>query len=215
MSIAPSLIRFVRELWNTIVRISFVLAFLVITGIVASTTAYVYVNMETDDAVTDHVESISGGHAGLVLGTSPWVRSGRENPYYWNRINAAVDLYSRGRIRTLLISGDNRHASYNEPEMMKSDLILRGVSIDDVKLDFGGTDTYQSMYRCRHEFGFDSIVVISQEFHNRRAVYMGRHMGLKVVGFNVPDVQGLPRVRMTIREAMARAKMLFQLHVWS
>lgn len=143
---------------------------------------------------------------GLLLGTSKFLRGGTENPYYRYRIRAAVDLYKAGKIRYILVSGDNSRKEYNEPGLMKADLIASGIDSSHIFLDYAGFRTFDSMVRLRDVFGQDSVTVISQQFHNERALYIADREGISAIGFNAKDVGIKMGLRTQIRERFARVK---------
>ena len=139
------------------------------------------------------INTIPKNKVGLVLGTSKRISSGDSNPYYAYRINATIDLYKAGKIEFVLVSGDNGSRYYNEPTTFKKDLVKGGIPEDKIFLDYAGFRTLDSMVRAKAIFGLDSVTVISQEFHNERAIYLAKHKGLDAIGFNAQDIQGMRR----------------------
>ena len=148
---------------------------------------------------------------GLVLGTSNRLIEGGSNPYYVNRINAAVALYEAGKIQYILVSGDNATPYYNEPETFKKDLVDAGIPEDRIYLDYAGFRTLDSMVRAREVFGLDSVTVISQKFHNERAIYLAERKGLTAIGFNAQDISGNRALKVQAREILARVKVFIDL----
>jgi len=144
-------------------------------------------------------------HAALVLGTSRKLGDGRENGFYRRRMTAAASLYAHGKCRRLVVSGDNRTASYNEPEDMKSDLIDLGVPAEAIVCDYAGLRTLDSVVRFKEIFGQESGIVVSQRFHNERAVFLARHRGIELHGFNAEDVDAYNGLRTRIREVASKA----------
>ena len=120
----------------------------------------------------DDVNKIPHRNVGLLLGTSKYTIFGRDNEYYKRRIEATYELYSKGKIDTILISGDNSKKDYNEPETMMADLVALGVPKDRFVLDYAGFRTLDSVVRAKNVFGKDRVTIISQEFHNVRAWYL-------------------------------------------
>lgn len=143
---------------------------------------------------------------GLLLGTSPRVKGGKTNPYFKNRIDAAAELFESGKIKYILISGDNRRHNYNEPQAMKDSLVNRGIPKESLVLDFAGLRTLDSMVRSKEVFGQDSVTVISQQFHNERAIYLARHYGIHAIGYNAKDVSAYEGLKTRMRELLARVK---------
>jgi len=166
-----------------------------------------------EDKMYDDVSAIPFNRVGLLLGTSPKGRTGNPNVFYIRRIEACVALYQAGKIDRILVSGDNSHATYDEPTCIKEDLIAAGVPDSVIYLDYAGFRTYDSMVRAKEVFGLTSFTIISQPFHNERALYIATRKGLDVIAFNAPDVQ-LHRwqIRMTVREWLARTKAVMDVY---
>ena len=131
----------------------------------------------------DDVNRIPHRNVGLLLGTSKYTIFGRDNEYYQRRIEAAYELYAKGKIDTILISGDNSKKDYNEPETMMADLVALGVPKDRFVLDYAGFRTLDSVVRAKNVFGRDSVTIISQEFHNVRALYLAENVGVDAIAF--------------------------------
>ena len=150
---------------------------------------------------------------GLLLGTSRYLGTGQPNPYFDNRIEAAGELFQAGKISFIVASGDNEHHSYNEPVLMQKELIRRGVPEEAIFLDYAGFSTLDSIVRVKKIFGQQSFTVISQQFHNERALYIAEHHSLRAIGYNAQGVEGPVGLRTTVREYLARVKALLDLHI--
>jgi SanA protein len=170
-----------------------------------------WVKQSTAKQLYASVADIPHNRTGLLLGTSKFVTGGRLNYYYKYRIEAAIALFKAGKIDYILVSGDNGEEHYNEPETMQSDLIAAGVPADRIFLDYAGFRTLDSILRCRAIFSQDSVTIISQAFHNERAVAIANWKGLHTVAFNARDVHGVWGTKMWLREKAARSKMLLDL----
>ena len=142
----------------------------------------------------------------LVLGTSRNLGNGSSNVYFFKRINACVRLFKANKIRYVLVSGDNGEVSYNEPEAMRNELIARGIPVDRIVLDYAGFDTYDSMIRAQKVFGLNSFIVVSQHFHNSRAVFIARRNGIDAYGYNAGDASATAGIKTHLREYVARVK---------
>lgn len=147
------------------------------------------------------IENIPKNKVGLVLGASKFAPSGNINLFYKHRVDAAVALYKAGKINYILVSGDNGRKGYDEPTDFKNDLIAKGVPADRIFLDYAGFRTLDSIVRAKEIFGQDSITIISQRFHNQRAIYIAQHFNVNAVAYNARDVYKTPA-----REYLARAK---------
>lgn len=152
------------------------------------------------------VDKIKANKVGLLLGTAEYRSSGGINLYFKYRIDAAVKLFNSGKIDYILVSGDNGTKYYNEPAAIKKALLKRGIPKDKIILDYAGFRTLDSVIRAREVFGQDHITVISQEFHNERAIYLAESHGIKAVGFNAKDVSESYGLKTQIREYFARVK---------
>ncbi len=143
---------------------------------------------------------------GMVLGTSKFLKNGNVNLYFEYRIRATVKLYKAGKIEFVLVSGDNGNTKYDEPTDFKNELIARGIPKEKIFLDYAGFRTLDSVVRANKIFGQEKFTVISQKFHNDRAIYLANKKGLDVVGFNAQDVVSYGGLRTKVREVFARTK---------
>ncbi len=163
-----------------------------------------------DKLYTD-LDEIPQNKVGVVLGTSKYLKNGNINLYYQYRINATAELFHSGKIEFVLVSGDNRHRSYNEPQTFKNDLVKMGIPEEKIFLDYAGFRTLDSMVRAKEVFGQERITVISQKFHNERAIYLAEKRGLKAIGFNANDVNLRSGMKVKSREYLARVKVFSDL----
>jgi SanA protein len=159
------------------------------------------------------VEDVPVVKTALVLGTSRYRPGGRVNLYFRYRLDAAVLLLEQGTVRYLLVSGDNARDNYNEPLEMKKALIEMGVPSERIILDYAGFRTLDSVVRCSEVFGQDRFVIVSQKFHNERALYIAEQFGIDAVAFNARDVGGSSGTKVRMREYFARVKALLDLHI--
>jgi SanA protein len=166
------------------------------------------VDKETSNQLYSDVHKIPKNKVGLLLGTAKFRDKARNivNPFYQNRIDAAVALYMAGKIDYIVVSGDNSNLYYNEPLLMRDDLIARGIPARRIYLDNAGYRTLDSILRCRDIFGQNSFTIISQEWHNERALYIANHKNVKAVAFNAAE--GDSYWDATLRERLARVKMM-------
>ena len=144
--------------------------------------------------------------AAVVMGCAEKLRNGRGNLFFSARIKTAAKLWQAGRVEALIVSGDNHVKGYDEPSDMKSALVAAGVPEDRIVCDYAGFRTLDSVIRAKTIFGLDSFLVVSQDFHVRRAVFLGRCRGLDVHGVAapLPAVGHRIRTRNALREALAR-----------
>lgn len=125
-------------------------------------------------SIPEHRVAIVFG-AGLYDGDKP-------TSYLRERVQTAVDLYRAKRVGKLLMTGDNRFVSYNEPEAMRKLAEKLGVPKGDIVLDYGGRSTYDSCYRARHIFQVTSATVVTQGYHLPRALMTCRGLGIDAIG---------------------------------
>lgn len=189
-------------------NISVILLILVI-GLVWGVNAFVV--KDTKKQVYTDVNAIPKNKVGLLLGTAKYMDKARNiiNIFYFNRIDAAVALYMAGKIDYIIVSGDNSTQFYNEPLLMKNDLIAKGVPAERILFDFAGLRTLDSILRCRDIFGQTEFTIISQQFHIERALFIANRKNIHAVAFAAED--GPPYFTVEIRERLARVKMVLDL----
>jgi len=166
--------------------------------------------------VFSDIDSIKYNEVGLLLGTTPQARIGRITNYFFiYRIDAAEQLYKAGKIEKILISGDEHSLDgINEPECMRDSLVARGVPASAIILDGKGYRTICSVVNANKVYGLKSFTIISQKFHNERAIYQAEHLGLDVENiqaYNAKDPKSRRAYLTTIREYFARVKMFLDL----
>lgn len=153
------------------------------------------------------LETIPANKVGLVLGTNPLLKNGNVNRYFLYRVDAVEALFKAEKIEFILISGDNGRQGYNEPEAFKKVLVERGIPAERIFLDYAGFRTLDSVIRAREIFGLEEFTVISQQFHNERAIYIAQKNGINAIGFNAQDVTDYNGFKTKVREYLARTKL--------
>jgi SanA protein len=171
------------------------------------------IDSESDGLTFSEIASVPYYKVGLVLGCPKKLSGGRENRYFSTRIKAAENLFRAGKIEYLLVSGDNVSRGCNETVSMRSDLIKNGIPADRIFCDFRGMRTFDSIVRAQTVFGFDNFLIISQEFHNRRAVFIARHHGINAVGFNAEDVDFSEDSLTHLREFLSRLRAVLDIYI--
>lgn len=195
-------------LWPLAIMIVACLALMLICNLII-------VNNAKNKLYTD-IESVPPTEYGLLLGTTPQSRYGNKpNIFFKYRIDAAEKLYKNGKIKKILVSGDeNSLDNVNEVVCMRDSLIARGVDAKDIILDGKGYRTINSVERAVKVYNIHSFIIISQKFHNERAIYLAEHLGLdtkNVIGFNADDAKSNTAIMTHIREYFARVKMFIDL----
>lgn len=169
------------------------------------------INSVSKNHIYNNTELIPYNKTGLLLGTSKYLKSGKSNLYFEYRIQATEALFKSGKIVNIVISGDNSRKDYNEPQDMKDELLKRGIPENRIYLDYAGFRTFDSVYRMKEIFGQTNFTIISQEFHNQRAIYIANHLQLNTVGFNSKDVDVYNGFKTQLREKLARVKVMLDL----
>ena len=172
---------------------------------------YLSVSIYSKKYIYDSIEEIPYNDVALVLGTSKYLYNGRVNMYFKFRMDAAYELYKSGKIKFILVSGDNRHRFYNEPKQMRLDLIRLGVDKKHIFLDFAGFRTRDSIIRANKVFNLTNFTIVSQPFHNERAIFIARQKNINAVAYNAHNVRKLYRIRQFPRELAARILMIFDI----
>jgi SanA protein len=182
-----------------------------IITIVATYATDQWVKCSVEDKLYTSIDAIPHNKVGLLLGTSKTLSNGNINYFYQYRIDATVELYKAGKIDYILISGDNSTSNYNEPEEMRNDLMAAGIPIERIFLDYAGFRTLDSIVRCAEVFDEHNITIISQQFHNERALFIANHKDVNAIAFNAKDVNKYAGAKVLLREKFARIKMVLDL----
>ncbi|MGN6495324.1 MAG: SanA/YdcF family protein [Agriterribacter sp.] len=184
--------------------------YILLLVLVATAAVIYFCNKKISDAAegklyTD-INAIPYNKTGLLLGTGKYLANGKVNPYYSFRIEAAKNLLQSGKIKFLIISGDNSTKAYDEPTLMRNDLISAGIDSTVIFLDYAGFRTFDSIVRAREIFGQSNLTIISQPFHNQRAIFIASKENIAAIGFNAADVSHSRGIKVQVREKLARVK---------
>lgn len=186
-------------------------------GLLAVLIAFnLWVVFSTRSAVFQSVAEIPAQPVGLVLGTSNKTTSGKPNLFFENRITTAATLYHQGKVRRIIVSGDNRSSPYyNEPLQMKKALLARGVPASAIVIDDAGVRTLDSIVRCQAVFGESQVTIITQGFHGYRALFISRHYHLNARVLAAPGIPfSWASARIYIREFFARPQAVLELYLF-
>ncbi|WP_336690566.1 MULTISPECIES: SanA/YdcF family protein [unclassified Chryseobacterium] len=179
---------------------------LFVAGIIFIAWANYSIKKDTEANVSYQISDVPKMKTALLLGTGKTLSNGQPNAYFYNRIQAAADLYKSGKVKYIIVSGDNSQKNYNEPEDMQMALIEYGVPKDSIFLDFAGFRTLDSVVRAKEIFGQNQLIIVSQKFHNERAVFLAKQNGMQAFGYNAPDVNKYAGLKTNLREYLAKAK---------
>ena len=158
-------------------------------------------------------ETPEGNKVALLLGTSRYTVKGYTNLYFKYRINAAVELYRAGKIKHIIVSGDNSLKEYNEPKHMQQALIQKGVPESSITLDYAGFRTLDSVVRGKKVFGQQKFIIISQKFHIERALFIAHKYGIDAIGFAALDPPEKYSIKTKVREVFAKTKAVIDLYI--
>ena len=173
---------------------------------------YQLVRLSVAHASTDKLDELPIRKVALVLGTTSKLSNGLPNPYLYNRMDAAAEIYKAGKVETILISGQGG-PYYSETRDMTNALIERGVPETSIKNDPYGFRTLDSVIRAHEVFQLSSFTIVSQRFHNHRALYICRKRGIDATAYEANDVSKIGLwVRNIAREHLARVKMFEDLY---
>ncbi|WEK68558.1 MAG: ElyC/SanA/YdcF family protein [Candidatus Chryseobacterium colombiense] len=184
---------------------------LFVAGIIFITWANYSIKKDSSTFVSYSMADVPQTKTALLLGTGKNLSNGMSNAYFYNRIKATVDLYKSGKIQYIIVSGDNSRKDYNEPEDMQMELVKNGIPQDKIFLDHAGFRTLDSVVRAKDIFGQTKLVIISQKFHNERAVFLARQNGMEAFGYNAADVNKYAGLKTNVREYFAKAKAYWDL----
>lgn len=193
-----------------IVRSIILIAGLAIIVVILSN---IWIIMATRSQVYESVDSVPHKKIGLVLGTTSKLRTGENNPYFSERIITAAKLYDQGKIEHFILSGDNNTVYYNEPAKMREALMEKGIPGEAITMDFAGFRTLDSVVRCKEVFGQEEIIVITQQFHSYRALFIGDYYGLDAVAIAASNAPFPSSIRVTLREFIARPMAIIDLYI--
>ena len=159
-----------------------------------------------DDAPTGNVAIVFG--AGLS-------RNGQPSPVLRDRVQTAVTLYQQGKVKKLLMSGDNRFVEYNEPGAMKNYAVELGVPEQDIVLDYAGRRTYDTCYRAKAIFGLKEVLLVTQRFHLARAIFTCQGLGVDAQGVSADRRTYLRRSQLVwnVRETFATTVAIWEVLV--
>ena len=157
-------------------------------GVLLLILANVWVVALTSGRTYTKISKVPPRESALVLGTSPKMRSGVANPYFTARMDAVGTLYHHGKVKKIIVSGE-KSENYDEPAAMKRFLVYtEGVPENIIIEDPKGFNTHKSILRCKNIYGQKNVIIVSQGFHNLRALFFARNNGMNALGFDAQDV---------------------------
>ena len=175
--------------------------------------AWWWLDSEAEPYAADRVDAARTAEVALVLGASPLLDDGRPNRFFEYRLDAAADLFRAGKVKYLLASGDSIHPSYDETTAMKRGLVKRGVPAEVIYRDTAGVRTLDSVLRARDLYGQRRLVIVSQDYHVRRAVWLARQHGIEAYGLDAKGVSPFDAIDSWARQFPSALKAV--LDIWT
>ncbi|MEA1953881.1 MAG: ElyC/SanA/YdcF family protein [Campylobacterota bacterium] len=173
-----------------------------------------YIVKQAKSRLYASVQKTPAKKVALLLGTAKYIAKGKKNYFYLYRIRAAVALFKAGKVKAIVVSGDNGTKYYDETTTMQKDLIKAGVPSRYISLDYAGFRTLDSVVRAEAIFDLKDYIIISQKFHLERALFIAKAKGQKVIGFMAKDIAGTKAAyRMKAREYLARTKAFLDVYI--
>lgn len=184
----------------------------IIAIIIVIITCYLIVGCNASGKTFDKVADIPHRKVGLLLGTSPRTPENAPNYYFINRITATAELYKAGKIEKVIASGGDYSSrpegGYDELVCMRDSLMKHGVPDSMIILDYDGTRTLNSIVKAKEVYGEECVTLISQKYHNERAIYLASQQGIDAIGYNAkPSHIITKRIKNEGREFLARVKL--------
>ena len=177
-------------------------------GMILGVNAYVKHKVADQLLSTESVAELSDVDCILVLGCLV-KNSGEPSHMLEDRLRRAAELYQAGAAPKLLMSGDHGRKDYNEVEAMKQYAIEHGIVSEDVFMDHAGFSTYESCYRAKEIFKADKIIIVTQEYHLYRALFIAEELGLEAYGVSSDYRTYYNQKMRDVREVLARVKDFF------
>jgi SanA protein len=187
-------------------KIIFLLCAIFILGIISINLLIVF---KSKEFIFNKVDEVPKCYTAIVLGALV-SKSGDLSDILQDRLDMAIELYKKDKIKRFLLSGDHGRKNYDEVNSMKNYLIQKGIKTEDIFLDHAGFDTYNTMTRAREIFEVTDVVIVSQEFHLSRAIYIARKKGLTAYGIVADRRNYISIARLQFREYLANVKAFFE-----
>lgn len=168
-----------------------------------------YFHESTTDTIYSEIENLPASNTVIVLGASVH-SNGKLSPILQDRVDTALKIYNAGKAQQFLLSGDNRRNDYDEVNAMKNYLLERNVPEAHILTDPAGIDTYDSMYRSNEVYNVKKAIVVTQNFHLPRALFIANGLGLSYTGFAANTKHYQTENSLIRREKLANIKAVYE-----
>lgn len=186
-------------------KILIILSSLFIVGLLMVFGPNTYVKLTTKNKIIENnYNKINDVDAIVVLGAGVWDNG--PSPMLRDRLDKAIELYNEGISKKIIMTGDHGRKDYDEVNAMKEYVVERGIPSSDVFMDHAGFSTYDSMYRAKYIFNAKNIVIVSQEYHLYRSIYIANKLGIKAYGVPAKKIKYSGQLNRDLREILARDK---------
>jgi SanA protein len=170
----------------------------------------IIITVKSRKYIYSDIDSIPKCYTGIVLGAQVY-QLGVPSNFLQDRLDKAIELYKSNKISRFLLSGDHGQNNYDEVNTMKKYLLENGVDTNDIFLDHAGFDTYNTMFRAKEIFEVKDVIIITQNFHLPRAVYIARRLGLGAYGISADKQKYSSLSYLKKREKIANIKAYLEL----
>lgn len=185
-------------------KILIILSILNILGICFIFGINAYVKKSVNENIIEISNIKENYDAILVLGAG--LKNGKPSPVLKDRLDTAYEAYIKGASSKIIVSGDHGRKYYDEVNVMKDYLISKGVPSDDIFMDHAGFSTYDTIYRAKEIFLCDKVLIITQEFHIFRSLYIAKKLDLEAEGVSATLRHYSEETKFELREILARDK---------
>ncbi|SMD31878.1 SanA protein [Reichenbachiella faecimaris] len=175
----------------------------------------VWIVGSTHQGIITDSRALIGAEVGLVFGTSQHQVNGESNPFFDHRVESAKQLLKTGKVERLILSGSKDSIYYDEAEAMKKALVNQGIESDVLVLDKYGNRTIESLERLRDVYGYNQCILITQEYHAYRCLFIAKSLGLQAQCFVAETPDKKSHIWALLRELLARTKAVIDLYILS
>ncbi len=185
-------------------KIIIVIISIILIGIIYVFGINAYVKLSTKSRIITNYDDLNDIDCIIVLGAGVW--GDEPSPMLRDRILKGVELYKNNISSKIIMSGDHGSSDYDEVNIMKNYAIKEGVKSEDIFMDHAGFSTYDSIYRAKEIFKAKKVIIVTQEYHLYRALYIAKKLGLDAYGVNADPIKYSGQLYREIREILARNK---------